>query len=123
VGIAEGRLRFVVRSGPRAWIGAAIVVYSLVLYPLIGYAAGHRYPEMPTFGVPCPTTIFTVGLLMFAAAPFPRSVLAVPVLWSAIGSVAAFQLGVVQDYGLSVAGLIALAVLLVPQRNPQPIAA
>ncbi|WP_414541485.1 DUF6064 family protein [Nostoc sp. CCY0012] len=30
------------------------------MYPLIGYALGRIFPTSPTFGVPCPTTIFTV---------------------------------------------------------------
>jgi hypothetical protein len=117
IGIVKGRLHFVVQQGARAWIGAALVLYALVLYPLVGYAFGHRYPEVPTFGLPCPTTIFTLGLLMFAAAPVPRSALVVPLLWSAIGSVAAFQLGVVQDFGLLVAGLVALAAAVFPARD------
>src|SRR5207247_7668911 len=45
--------------------GISLVAYAGIAYPLIGLATGHRYPEMPMFGVtPCPVTIFTFGMLL-----------------------------------------------------------
>lgn len=123
MGVFKERLRFSLHKGFRAWLGGLLIVFSLISYPIIGFLFGHRYPAMPTFGLPCPTTIFTIGLLLFAVAPFPRSVFAVPMLWSAIGSFAAFQLKVPQDYGLLIAGLIGLTVAVLPfqtaGRGPQ----
>lgn len=43
------------------------------------------------------------------------AVLVVPLLWAAVGSTAAFTLGVYQDLGLLVAGLVALVMLLLPR--------
>lgn len=71
-------------------------------------------PALPTFGLPCPTTIFTLGILLFTKPPVPRSVFIVPLLWSAIGTSAAVQLGIPQDYGLAVAGLIGVSYILFP---------
>lgn len=51
-------------------IGIVLIGYALVLYPLIGYRLGHVYPASPTFGVPCPTTIFTFGILLFSVKEF-----------------------------------------------------
>jgi len=51
-----------------------------------------------------------------AAPPVPRLVFLVPVLWAAVGSVAAFSLGVVEDFGLLAAGIVALAALLATPR-------
>lgn len=107
-GVVKARLRFQPSSGVWGWIGGMLIVFALVIYPWLGYMLGHRYPSVPTFGLPCPTTIFTIGTLLFAAPPVSRSVFVVPVLWSGIGSVATFQLGVLQDLGLVVAGLIGL---------------
>ena len=108
-GVARARLRFAFRSDARGWAGAGLIAYALVGYPLVSLALGHRYPETPTFGLPCPTTIFTIGLLLFAVPPMPRSVLVVPVLWAVVGSTAAFLLGVYQDLGLLVAAAAAVA--------------
>ena len=38
---------------------------ALVAYPVLSAMLGREFPEMPTFGLPCPTTIFTLGLLAF----------------------------------------------------------
>ena len=119
IGIIRSRLQFLPHGGIHGWAGGMLIVFALIAYPLLGYMLGHRYPAVPTFGLPCPTTIFTIGMLLFAAPPVPRSVFVVPLLWSVIGSIAAFQLGVLQDLGLLVAGLIGLAAAFHPRQVPK----
>lgn len=55
------------------------------------------------------------GVLMLAKMPVLRAVVVVPILWAAIGSTAAFTLGVYQDLGLLVAGVLGLVMLLLPR--------
>lgn len=83
------------------------MAFALVVYPALGVLVGHRYPASPTFGLPCPTTIFTVSVLLLTASDTPRWVYVAPVVWSVIGASAAFILGVYQDLGLVVSGLAA----------------
>ena len=104
-GVIRRRLRFAWVGGPRGATGVLLVAFALVFYPAWSWLAGHRYPGMPTFGLPCPTTIFTIGMLAFLVTPHPRSPLVVPILWCAVGVQAAILLGVPQDFGLVVAGL------------------
>lgn len=104
-------------------IGKSFVAYALLGYPLIGYLAGHRYPELPTFGAPCPTTIFTLGILLWTVERMPWWLVVVPLTWTVIGTAAAVELSVPQDYGLPVAGLLTLAIViqrLVTTRHPRP---
>jgi uncharacterized protein DUF6064 len=118
IGVFTNELRFLPNGGVRGWTGAALILFSLLLYPLLGHLVGHRYPAVPTFGLPCPTTIFTIGVLLFAAPPIPRSVFIVPVLWAAVGTVGAFQFGVLQDLGLLVAGFAGVAAaILTPSQT------
>jgi hypothetical protein len=92
-------------------VGAVFILYSLIGYPAIAQLAGQQYPAVPTFGVPCPTTIFTLGVLMWCLRPVPWSVLVVPVAWAAIATVAAVAFGVVEDFALPVAAALALVML------------
>jgi hypothetical protein len=117
MGVVRGGLRFAVLAGARTWTGGLLLLYALAIYPLLGALFGHAYLASPTFGLPCPTTIFTLGLLMFLRGPFPRTILAVPILWAGVGSLAAFQLGVPQDLGLLAAGLAGLALAFAPHRR------
>lgn len=105
--------------GLRAGAGWLLVAYALAGYPAIAYLAGQRYPEVPTFGLPCPTTIFTLGVLLLLAAP-PRRLFVVPLIWAAIGTSAALRLGVPEDLGLPVAALAALVALGVASRPRHP---
>jgi Family of unknown function (DUF6064) len=73
--------------------------------------------KIPTFGLPCPTTIFTAGLLLLAP-PHSRSVAIVPIVWSLIGGSAAFVLGVTADYALPVAGGVLAVFELQTSRTP-----
>ncbi len=117
-GVRRHRLRFGFQSGPAAWVGAAFMVYAAVLYPLIGMATGHAYPEMPMFGVtPCPVTIFTFGLLLLTTQRLPGWLLVIPLVWSLIGGSAAIVLGVTQDWLLLVSGLIAIPLIVLRDRG------
>ncbi|HET7188463.1 MAG TPA: DUF6064 family protein [Gemmatimonadaceae bacterium] len=100
------------RRDLRGIIAAALVAYALAGYPLAALAAGHRYPTLATFGVPCPTTIFTFGVLLLVADGLPRSVLIVPAAWALVGASAPLLFGMWEDIGLAVAGLVAIPLLL-----------
>jgi hypothetical protein len=104
-GVVQRRLVFDCESRARRIAGHALIAYALVGYPLLSAMLGREFPEMPTFGLPCPTTIFTIGMLAFLSAPLPRYVFVIPIGWAFLGSQAAFLLGVYEDFGLLVAGL------------------
>jgi hypothetical protein len=111
LGGVRGGLAFQPVRGARAWVGWTVVVYALLGYPLVGALAGHVFPHAPTFGLPCPTTLFTVGLLLLAAPGLHRALVVGPLAWACIGTSAAFALEVPQDYGLLAAAGIGLFLL------------
>lgn len=113
----EDTLAFRIRGGLAGTIGAALVAYALVLYPLTGYLVGHRYPASPTFGLPCPTTIFTLGILLWGTSTGVTALAVIPVVWALIGTQAAFSLGVWEDLALTAAA--ALFVLAAWRRRIQ----
>jgi hypothetical protein len=121
-GIVRPKLSF---GSPRTLIGAVgalCLLYALLVYPLLGYAFGHIFPRTPTFGLPCPTTIFTFGMLLWTDAPVPKLALAIPFLWSLVGFSAAVSLGIREDTGLLVAGLLGVVLLWIrDRRSPRPI--
>ncbi len=99
----------------RTWIGLALITYAMLAYPLLGMALGHSYPRAPMFGlVPCPTTIFTFGMLLLAARP-KRLLLWLPLVWSVIGFFAAVKFGVREDIGLLIAGIISGVIMVRPR--------
>ncbi len=110
-GVIRRRLTFRWVPGLKATAGVVLVVFALVVYPVWSAYAGHPYPATPSFGLPCPTTIFTIGLLCFAVPPTPRSPLLVPLLWCLVGAQAAFLLGVQPDLGLIAAAVVGMGVL------------
>ena len=93
-------------------VGAALIAYALIGYPVVAELAGQHYPAMPTFGLPCPTTIFTFGVLAWCVRPVPRSVLLVPLVWTLVAMSAAIAFGIVEDFALPVAAVATLVVLL-----------
>jgi hypothetical protein len=111
-GVVRGDLLFCRQSGARSLIGTLFIVYALLIYPIIGMSAGHSYPYSPTFGLPCPTTIFTFGLLLRSGRSVPIYVLPIPVIWSLVGFSATYWLGMWEDIGLLIAGMIAGALLI-----------
>ena len=92
-GALKNNLRFRFRPDLFGIIGGAFFVYALVIYPALGYWFGHRYPAAPTFGLPCPTTIFTFGILLWTDRRVPLYLLAIPLAWSFIGMGSDFIVG------------------------------
>ena len=103
---------FTLRRESAGVLGVSMIIFALIIYPLLGSILGHRYPYAPTFGLPCPTTVFTFGLLLLARPAVPRSAFIIPVLWSAVATSAALQLGMVEDLSLPVVAIIASVVAL-----------
>lgn len=111
-GVFRSRLSFRFRFDVQGLIGGALITYAVVVYPIIGTVVGHRYPAAPTFGVPCPTTIFTFGLLIGAGINIRFYMLVIPMLWSLVGLWAAISLGMYEDLGLVIAGLSSVFIML-----------
>ncbi len=112
VGGIRGRLQFERGISFRMLLGLAVAVFALVGYPVMGVFMGHRYPATPTFGLPCPTTIFTIGILLMATSNQSRILVIGPVVWAVIGAFAAFVLGVKQDLALVLMAVLGLYLLL-----------
>ncbi|MFN0194076.1 MAG: DUF6064 family protein [Aestuariivirga sp.] len=118
--------RFVVRGGWQGVGALAFTVYAMVIYPVLGVIAGHGLMKGPLFGVaPCPTTIFTIGLLLLGHGRSVRWLAAVPLAWAVIGTSAAVLLGIPEDFGLGVAGFLLSVSLVVAavaaKSNARPI--
>ena len=107
IGVIKGNLSFKYEKNIYGFAGSILLVYAMLIYPAIGYFLGHVYPNSPSFGLPCPTTIFTFGILLFSSEKFPKPVLIIPLLWTLIGSSAAFAFGVYEDIGLFISGITA----------------
>jgi hypothetical protein len=117
-GVVRGELVFRRRSGISGAVGWAAIAYAVAVYPLIGAALGHGWPESPLLGMaPCPTTIFTFGLLLLAAPPLPRGLLVIPLAWAVLAPPAAMARGVYEDAGLLLAGILTVVLVLVRDRH------
>jgi hypothetical protein len=99
------------------FVGAAIIAFALVVYPALAYLNGHGYPEMPTFGLPCPTTIFTIGVLASLRTELSWRYAVIPLLWALVGTTAALQLGMTEDLSLGLAAVALLALMAARWRS------
>jgi hypothetical protein len=122
--LAARSTTYVPAGSTRRTVTAAVLVLYGLIYPVVGVGLGLRYPRLPLFAVPCPTTLVTAGFLV-ATVGTPRSTSVVPVLWAIVGTSAAFTLGIRADLALAVAAAVLVLDSLVPtvlgpgpQRNP-----
>lgn len=118
MGVVRTRVQFRLEQDLSGALGLTFVVYALLLYPALGSLLGRRYPATPTFGLPCPTTIFTFGMLLLATRSLPLRVLVIPAAWCILGFSAAWSLSVYEDYGLLIAGIAATVLLTMRRRRP-----
>jgi len=117
-GVHTRRLHFALpHEASHTVVGTLLIAFALVGYPAIAYVVGQRCPATPTFGLPCPTVVFTLGLLAWCVRPVPWSVLVIPAVWALFSPSAALNFGVVGDLALLPAAILALAVILWPRRR------
>lgn len=96
-------------------IGLAFIAYALLGYPLVGLLVGHVYPRAalsPLF--PCPGIVLTFGVLLLARR-VPLYLLVIPTLW-AVSGMLWFHLGMVEDAGLVIAGVVGVIILIARER-------
>jgi hypothetical protein len=110
-GVVRGGLQFRVDRTWQSIAGWIFIAYGLLVYPLLGVILGHVYPASPTFGAPCPTTIFTFGLLVWTVGRLQWYLYVIPLIWSVVGFTAAFKLGIREDVGLLVTGVAGAMIL------------
>ena len=105
--VRPGDLRLHLGRDLRSAAGFLTILYAVVIYPVLGIWAGHGLMAGPMFGVaPCPTTIFTIGMLLIARGHWVIWLSIIPFLWSLIGLAAAIQLGIPEDLAMPVAGIV-----------------
>lgn len=105
----------------QALADSAPIIVALLVYPVWSARAGQSCPETPAFGLPCPASMFTIGLLFLAVPPAPPSPLIAPLLCCLVGAQAAFRCGVWSDLGLNAASAVGIGLPLTagqPQRTP-----
>ena len=84
LGVGLGKLRGVWKRDAAGAVGTAMLVGSLVLYPLLAPALGRGWRQAEVFGIaPDPTVLGTLGVLLLREGPgrSRRALLATPLLW------------------------------------------
>lgn len=105
-------LRFELGGDLQSIAELTTIAYAVVVYPILGLWAGHGWDAGPMFGVaPCPTTIFTIGLLMLARGRWRLWLSIIPFLWSLVGLAPAVQLGIPEDMAMPLAGFVLAGLL------------
>lgn len=121
VGVVQHRLHFAAKPTPRRLVGATFIFYALYTYPLLSWLAGYHYPFAVFVGVaPCPTAIFTYGLLLWAEPKVPQCLLPILFVWSLFSFEAALSLGMVQDFALPFVALIGTILLVRGDHRKMP---
>jgi len=100
-------------------VGLTAIGYALLVYPILGQAFGHGWPESPLFGMaPCPTVIAVFGVLVLSH-PRPRHLWVLPIAWTLLATLPAVDRGVWEDIGMVVFGALAVVAAHLDSRSPR----
>lgn len=112
-GVTGSSLSFGITGGIQSTVGALMVIYAMIIYPIIGFLTGFSYPRYPIFGTaPCPLTIFTLGLLQWTDRKMPTAIAIIPFVWALMGFMAVVELNVWADVGLMLSGIVGFPLIL-----------
>lgn len=107
VELFRNKLEFTFIGKTRGYIGYFFVIFGLLIYPIISYFLEGAWSNTISLGLPCPTAIFTLGFLMLTTSKLSKYLLIIPILWAIIGTGAATNFGVYQDYVMLLAAIVA----------------
>ena len=94
----------VLQTTPTAAMTVGVLIaYAVFVYPVLSSSGAHIYPRAPSFGAPCPVTIFTLAALVLIRVP--RYAVIIPLVWVLIGISAAAFFGIYSDLALGVAAI------------------
>jgi hypothetical protein len=111
-GTIRNRISFQFNADLYGLTGALLLFYALFGYQALEYLLGRGYPEILSFGMfPCPTVIFSLGILLWTGKKFPPYILIFPIINALSGFIPAFMIGIIEDIGLIISGLLTLFLL------------
>lgn len=111
INTASNRLVFSFKPESRMYFGLFFILFGLILYPAVGlFIHGTKNPII-SLGLPCPTTIFTLGFFMMANIRFPNYLLIIPTVWAIVGLSAAINFGIYQDLMILITAFFAICFL------------
>lgn len=117
VGVARPNVSFRMGTDVYSIVGILFIAYAMIGYPVLGYLVGHIYPQTVLVGIfPCPTTVFTLGLLLCTDGKVPKYLLIVPLLFSLSGFLWTY-IGIVEDIGLIIAGFLGTPMIVYRDRK------
>jgi Family of unknown function (DUF6064) len=120
-GVVRSDLLIRPRKDLASGLGVVFIAYALIGYPLIGLAGEHALRTLPVLGVsPCVTVVFFFGLLLWAVPPAPKYLLLVPLAWALAAAPPDLARGVAGDYGMLVAALITVGLIIWRDRESSP---
>lgn len=111
-GTIRNRISFQFKADLYGLTGALLIFYGIFGYQALEYILGRGYPEILSFGMfPCPTVIFSLGILLWTDKKFPPYILIFPIINALSGFIPAFIIGIIEDIGLIISGLLVLFLL------------
>ena len=116
-GVFRPNISFRFKPNVYSIIGIFFIIYAMICYPAIEYILGRGYPKILPFGlVPCPTIIFTFGLFLWTDKKLPKFILIIPLIL-AISGFLAIVLGIWEDIGLIIAGILGTIMIVIRDRR------
>ena len=111
-GTVRNRISFHFKADLYGLSGALLIIYAMLGYQALEYLLGRGYPEILAFGMfPCPTVIFSLGILLWTDKKFPPYILIFPMIQALSGFIPAFIIGIIEDIGLIISGLLVICLL------------
>lgn len=117
IGVVKPSVTYRFEENAFSYMGIALMLYAMVGFPVGALLMGRVYPQMGIVGMfPCPTVLFTCGLLLCTRGKLAKYMLAIPLLWGIAGMYWT-TLGLFEGAGLTVGTLTAVAMIVYRDRK------
>jgi len=93
-------------------IVVAIFYLLYLIYPILSFIIGHRFPKIVTLIMPCPITVFAITIMVHSMPKIDKKVFVLLLIWGITALPKVFKFQVPEDWILFASGIYGLAMLI-----------
>ena len=83
-----------------------------LIYPILSFIIGHRFPRIVTLIMPCPITVFAITLMVQSMPKIDKKVFALLIIWGITALPKIFKFQVPEGWILFASGIYGLAMII-----------
>ncbi len=110
-GVSKKWITYKFEKNFTGFLGIGLILYSCIIYPLMGLFFERSYAYLLSFILPVPITIFTFGMFLFSERKLPFFFVVIPFIWAILSFYSSVKFWLIEDMFLIIVAVVSLFII------------